>query len=109
MHAVLLQVSWLDDVSSIDSQGRQLHLKAQLQDGSTAAAGQAVQLSGQHLEPLIAAAAGSAAAGDAGGLPQVLLRVLAQKRLTGLLQCMWENEEGGMMAQVGCCNANCCT
>jgi hypothetical protein len=85
-----MQVSWLDAVSSTDSNGRQLHQKAQLQDGSIAAAGQAVQFSGRQL---------AAAAAATGGLPQGLLRMLQERVLTGLLQCMWETEAGEMMAQ----------
>jgi hypothetical protein len=84
-----LQVSWLDAVSSTDSNGRQLHHSAQLQDGSIAAAGQAVQFSGRQL----------AAAAAAGGLPQGLLAMLQLQELTGLLQCMWETDTGEMMAQ----------
>jgi hypothetical protein len=97
--AAVLQASWLDAVSSIDSHARQLHLKARLQDGSIAEAGQAVQFSGQQL--VVAAAASAGAGFAAGGLPVQLLRALAARRLMGLLQCMWETETGRMMAQVG--------
>jgi hypothetical protein len=96
---LLLQVTWLDAASSTDSKGRQLHHKAGLQDGSVAEAGQAVQFSGRQL-----AAAVKASAAAAGGLPRRLVTLLAERPLTGLLQCMWETEAGGMMAQASAAN-----
>ncbi|KAF6259357.1 hypothetical protein COO60DRAFT_1638438 [Scenedesmus sp. NREL 46B-D3] len=91
------QVAWLDAVSSTDSDGRQLHHTAQLRGGSTVSTGQAVRFSGQQLP---------AAAAAAGGLPQGLVRALAEKQLTGLLQCMWETAAGRMMAQVRAAGAH---
>jgi hypothetical protein len=85
LHLFPPQVTWKDAGAKPDSQGRTMHKKAQV--GSWALQLGSVVLLEAEAED------------EEGQEPAFLL---------GLVQCMWEDEDGEALAQVGCNILLCC-